>query len=200
MTREDVAVESAYRAPSADDDEEEPHTGDGALYLGPGKVALMYVATGGIYGVYWFYAHWAFYKRAFGMSIWPLARSIFSIFYVNQLFKTLDNQARQVGFRPSWSPGQQAGIYIALVLASRLVDRLFSASAALSFVALGAGLSAVLPLISAQKVANLAAGEDAASAARPFSFVDGVLLAIGCGFWALVFLGLHQLQSGASLE
>ena len=161
-----------------------------ALSMAPAKLAIMYVATLGIYSVYWFYAHWAFYKRQLRMQISPVARGIFSIFYANQLFKTLDNQARNLGYRPSWNPGQQAVLYVALVMGARVLDRLVSGNDALSIVALVCSLASVLPLVSAQKVANLAAGRErnparsfTLSATDSFCFfqrVPPIALSVGC--------------------
>jgi hypothetical protein len=199
MRRVETAVDEAYRAPVEDEEAIGPRGGAEALFIAPGKVGLMYVATLGVYGIYWFYAHWSHYKRLHGLSIWPVARGIFSIFFANQLFKTVDQQAREAGHHPSWSPGQQAGLYIVLVLMSRVLDRAGDlGSSGLGILGLAAGLGAVAPLISAQRVANLTAGPEAARQARAFSLADGVLLAIGLVIWALILVAL--LASDASVE
>ena len=203
MSREEAAVEDVYRAPLEDDDAPDvgAHSGVAALYMPPNRVAVMYVLSLGLYGVYWFYSHWSFYKRALGMRISPVGRAIFSVFFVNQLFKSLYLEASRAGYRPSFNPSNQAGLYIAFVVGSRLLDRFDSAGRVpiFSLLAIAVGLAGALPLVSAQKVANLVAGEEGARMARPFSLGEGIFACLGVILWGLMLAGLFM-TTGAAVE
>src|ERR1041384_5054800 len=76
--------------------------------VSPTTLVALYLVTFGIYGVYWFYKHWAIQKRARGLNVSPLGRGIFAIFFVHRLFKTIDQLARATGVSTQWNPSSQA--------------------------------------------------------------------------------------------
>lgn len=125
--------------------------------VSPSTLALLYLVTFGIYGLYWFYKHWAVQKRAWGLNVSPLARGIFSIFFVHRLFKRIDQTARATGASPRWKPDTQATMYVLMVIIARVILRLDSGSTGL-LVGIVLSAAAVIPLVEAQRVANLANG------------------------------------------
>ena len=58
------------------------------------KFCVLYVATFGVYGLYWFYMHWQRYRRGHGQheSIWPVPRALFSIFFTHALVARMPPQ------------------------------------------------------------------------------------------------------------
>lgn len=132
------------------------------FYVAPvSTVVLLHFCTFGLYALYWFYRHWQVRRLAGGASISPLGRAFFPIFFVHQLFRVIDREARATGLSPTWKPGSQATIYVGLLFAARIIDRLGSDE--MSGIALAFCLSALsaAPLAVAQGIANLANGRTA---------------------------------------
>lgn len=50
------------------------------------KFTILFMATFGFYSIYWFYRNWKMSKAKYRDDIWPVARGIFSIFFVHSLF------------------------------------------------------------------------------------------------------------------
>jgi len=151
-------------APPVDSGEEgarRPIVADGRaaqlFEVSPGALVGLYLVTFGIYGVYWFYKHWAVQKRARGLNVSPLGRGIFAIFFVHKLFKIIDQTARATGITPQWNAASQATMYVVIVIVARVVTRLSDTGVGL-LAGLGLVGLAVIPLLSAQRVANQANG------------------------------------------
>jgi hypothetical protein len=125
--------------------------------VSPSTLVALYLVTFGIYGLYWFYKQWAVQKRVRGLDIWPIARGLFAIFFVHRLFKIIDQTARATGVTPRWNAQSQATMYVVMVLVARVILRLSSETAALA-AGLALSAAAVLPLLAAQRVVNLANG------------------------------------------
>jgi hypothetical protein len=116
----------------------------------------LYFVTFSLYGLYWFYKHWAVQKQAWGLNVSPLARGFFSIFFAHKLFKRIDQIARAAGVSRSWKPDSQATMYVVLAIIANIVTRVEGSVPLVAGLALSA--ATVLPLVEAQRVANLANG------------------------------------------
>jgi hypothetical protein len=128
------------------------------------KLAVLQVVTFGLYGVYWFYRHWAVQKRSRRLDIWPIARAFFAIFFVHRLFLAIDQGARATGVSTKWKHRSQATLYVTLAIVAGF--RGSFGSSVLPFIAtLALNAASILPLSAAQRVANLANG-------RPFLMED----------------------------
>jgi hypothetical protein len=97
---------------------------------------------------------WSVQKRARRVDISPLARGIFAIFFVHRPFEAVDRGARATGIAPTWKHSAQVTSYALLVLASRVIERL-SSDMQTTF-AIASNAMSLLPLVTAQRVANLA--------------------------------------------
>src|SRR5687767_2451938 len=100
MPQELEGVADAYKAPLMDDvnDEEAPAHSEGsaAVYVvAPTKFMLLAFSTMGMYSLYWFYKNWSLRRRAYGLTIWPVARAIFAVFFAHRLFRALDVEAHE---------------------------------------------------------------------------------------------------------
>jgi hypothetical protein len=160
--------------------------------VSPTKLALLHVATMGLYGVYWFYRHWRDQKLAAMPSIWPLPRAIFSVFYAAPLFKALDLDARTVGHAPTWNPAAHAAVFIVVNVAARVLDKvseLGEGSRGLALVALLLPLLATVPLLTAQKVVNLSVGDPGGRSNSQLGAGGIVVVLAGGAFWLLVIVG-----------
>ncbi len=47
------------------------------------KLAVLYLATLGLYLIYWFYGNWRNFRDATGQKLWPVPRSIFYILFTH---------------------------------------------------------------------------------------------------------------------
>lgn len=86
--------------------------------VSPLKLIVLSVVTFGFYEIYWFYRNWQVIKER-GEDVRPLARAIFSIFFVHALFKRIRETARSTSTDVS-AGGGLAAMYIILQLCVRL--------------------------------------------------------------------------------
>jgi hypothetical protein len=193
MDRDFGGVADAYKPPAADYEVVDTRGTASAHYVvSVTKLAILFLGTFGIYGVYWFYKHWERQKNALRLDIWPVVRGIFSIFFTHSLFRAIHLSARQQNQSPSWDPGTQATIYVVLIVVSRVVERAtsFSTGIALSLLSMALGLSTLFPLLSAQQVANSASGDPEGRSNSKLTAANIVWLLVGVAFWGLVVVGL----------
>ena len=67
-----------------------PATGDQAYFsVSPTKLKWLYLATFGLYGIYWFYKNWKLQQPYIDGKIMPVMRGIFSIFFAHALTKRI---------------------------------------------------------------------------------------------------------------
>ena len=93
------------------------------------KFAILYIATLGLYGFYWFYKNWAYYKEKWtvthedSMDIWPVARAVFSVFFVHALLREIKAFAQDKPIVQKWGNDRQATQLVLLLIASNVLDR-----------------------------------------------------------------------------
>jgi hypothetical protein len=119
-------------------------------------LVALHLVTFGVYSLYWFYRHWLVRKRAGGMPVSPFWRAIFAILFVHRLFRAIDRGARMTRVRPAWNPNSQANAYVLLVLAGRVTAQLSSDDLSGILIDLALSAASLVPLVAAQRVANLA--------------------------------------------
>jgi|GEM_PF-2153558 len=119
-------------------------------------IVILQIVSFGLYAVYWFYQHWAVQKRTRRLEIYPWARAFFAIFFVHRLFELIRNGARSSGMSRPWDARSQATLYVVLVLAARISGQIGSDQLAALVVSVGLTAASAMPLVAAQRVANLA--------------------------------------------
>jgi hypothetical protein len=62
--------------------------------IGVRRLAVMTVATLGLYQLIWFYQQWTWIKRRDGRNISPIGRTLFSVFFMRQLFEDINKHGR----------------------------------------------------------------------------------------------------------
>lgn len=50
------------------------------------KLIIMFIATFGLYQVYWFYKQWQALKNYYDLDAWPIARSFFFLSFIHILY------------------------------------------------------------------------------------------------------------------
>ena len=157
------------------------------------KFIILYTATLGLYGVYWFYKHWSLYKSAdktsvYRTRIWPIPRTIFSIFFAHSLFGLIYRQALEIDQSRHWRPNVYATIYV-------IFDIVWSLSEALRSFELSATTIIVIDLISmvaigwtlsaAQIYANIACADVAGKSNSHITFANYIWILSGMLMWVL---------------
>jgi hypothetical protein len=157
------------------------------------KFLALYLGTGGMYGIYWSYRHWANFKRHTHGTQWPVARAIFSIFFIHSLLAEIDQRLRRQSIGWHWNHGSLAnGIVTVLLVAgvsNRMAGREFG-SPLTDWIAV-----ATIPLLAwlkwkVQRAANAACADPAGDSNREFTAANILWLVLGAIFWCLMALGL----------
>ena len=175
--------------------------GDDALFyvVSIRKFTILYLATLGMYGVYWFYQNWARYNRnspyaaRAGNKIWPLPRAIFSVFFIHDLFRKVKAHAGLDKKVNAWSQGSDATFLVVLILLSNMLDRA-SAKSLGSPVTDVLSLLILLPLvhyfIRAQEMINISCRDQQGRGNADLSKANYAWIAFGALLWCLIVVGL----------
>jgi hypothetical protein len=152
-----------------------------AEVLDTNKFLLLYFLSFGLYGIWWMYKSWRFFKEKESSDILPAARAIFSIFFLYSLLDKIKDFARANGFTKDYS---SIGLFIAFVvlnLLSRLPDPYW-------FVSFAACFCFVQPL-NALNFAIENSNIYRAKKETGFNNRQTVLMVLGILFWILVVIG-----------
>lgn len=136
----------------------------------------------GLYGLWWQFKAWRFFKQQDQSDSWPAARALFSLFTVHELGQRVEKLARQQGQTVAFSPGNLAGGYVVVSLLAWLPDPYFVVSV-FSFAFL-------LPLFSAFNEALLASDSYAAAVRPGLSGRHLALVVLGGLLWVLLLYSL----------
>jgi hypothetical protein len=63
------------------------------------KFTIFYLLTFGLYGIWWMYKSWCFFRIKDNLSICPIIRSFFSFIYSFLLFKKINYLATNLGYK-----------------------------------------------------------------------------------------------------
>ncbi len=151
--------------------------------ISPTKFLVLCVLTLGLYGLWWQYKTWRFFKQWQRTDTWPVARAVFSLFTVNELLRAINQFAYSTGeYTPIPNPTGLAAGYIILNLLARLPDPLW-------IVALGAS-GFLVPAYRAFRNAMLQVPAYGGRNQKKFSARQVVVLMLGLVCWSLVLIGL----------
>lgn len=157
------------------------------------KLLVMYLGTCGLYGFYWMYQHWAHLKRVANYSVWPVPRSLFSIFYYHALFREIDQTLTRSGRRLPWPHDGLATGVVAVTLLARVTDRLAVkeiGSPITDCIGLVAIVIIAWLLTRAQRMANLACDDPNGSLNARIGVANVLWILLGLVIWLLLLVGL----------
>ncbi|QDH68723.1 hypothetical protein [Marilutibacter alkalisoli] len=161
--------------------------------VGRTKFFLLYFLTLGLYQLYWFYSHWASFRRSRGISLWPVPRAIFAIFFTHSLTEKIDDRLKKAGSRLAWSRGVLATLLVVLMIASNILDRLSwkeIGSPATDYLSLLVMIPISLVMWRIQEAANHACSDPTGASNQRITWANIVWLVLGGLFWLLVIAGL----------
>ena len=182
---------NVYEAPKADLATEEVLDSDYYI-VSKCKFLVLFIATIGMYSVYWFYLNWSLQKKSKDLTVWPVMRGIFSIFFTHSLFRNVNDTLQAKGITHKWSHASLATMYVVSAVASSVSDRLSSAnigSPVTEFVGLGLFAVTAWVLYKAQIVINLASGDPEGESNSSYSGGNIAWIVVGVALWILVIVG-----------
>lgn len=189
---------SPYQAPSADLLDKNENSVE--LYIvSNAKFAVLFFITLGIYSLYWFYQNWRQLKAIDQLTIWPVPRAIFALFFTHSLFKRIQLKIVQQGKAFDWKPELMATSYVLISILSHIVDRLSSQEVGAPYLDIISLLMLpllYLPLAKAQAAINFCSGDPAGESNSNFTGANIFWIVVGGLFWALIAFGLFAIVTG----
>jgi hypothetical protein len=174
-----------YQTPQADLQREQDRVAE-FYVVSRFKFIILYTVTLGLYGAYWFYQHWSLHKSALGTRIWPLPRTIFSIFYAHSLFRLIYRKAVEADQSRPWRPNVYATIYV-------IFDLFWVFSEALTSFGVSTATAIAIDLISmfaigwvfleAQIYANIACADVTGKSNSHITFANYIWILLGMLLW-----------------
>ena len=181
-----------YSAPESE--LESPDTIDTLFYVvEPVKFWVLYLATFGLYQIYWFYKNWQNFKVATGIKMLPPLRGLFAIFFTHALFREVNEALEDNEIDVRWSPGTLASFYVILAIASSLCDRLSDKNIGSPFTDVISLL--LLPAVGyvlyrAQRIINLAMGDPGGQSNSRFTGWNIFWMVLGGAMWLAALAGV----------
>jgi hypothetical protein len=191
--------ENIYTAPKSNL-EIEPEDNLNALFyiVSPKKFLILFIGTFGIYSVYWYYKNWSNYRSSTGESLWPIARGVFSIFFVHSLLSHVDDKIQKNENLFKWNHNSLATIIVVLMLVRSVLDRLSQHEIGhphLTIITTLLLFPIALFQLQAQQAINTACNDSNGSSNHKFTVANYVWLFLGLIFWFFVIVGFFILWS-----
>jgi hypothetical protein len=145
------------------------------------KFILFNLLSFGLYGIWWMYKSWRFFRKKEKLNIIPAGRALFAIFFANVLFEKILKYARANGYRKNYSSPTLFFLFILLIFSLRLPPPYWL----LSFLAF-------LPLIQPFQALNFAISNSSffyGQEKSGLNFRQIALVIIGIISWTFVLLG-----------
>jgi len=184
--------ENIYSTPESELDNGELDLDQEFYVVSIGKFSLLFFATMGMYSLYWFYRNWQLFKIRNGENIWPVARAIFSIFFVHSLFNKVDDKLKEAESSFSWHPSALATTYVVLSVLGHITDSLSSAevgSPYTDFISLLAVPFFFYIMFKAQKAINTTENDLEGKSNSALTGANYFWVLFGIVLWAAVILG-----------
>ena len=152
------------------------------------KFIILAILTLGIYQIWWIYKAWRFFQQKDRLNIMPAARAIFSIFFLNALFKRIMSFALEKGYHENYTSELLVAGFIFTNVMTRLPDP-YWLIAIFSFVFL-------IPPFKAFNYARVNAPDLVVIQQSSFNSKQIVLIVLGSILWILnlaaPFLGVES--------
>jgi hypothetical protein len=164
------------------------------------KLAVMYIVTFGLYGVYWFYSNWRLQQPYLNKKINPALRAIFYVFFTHSLFRNIKRAAERKGIATDWPADMWATVFVVVTIASNFMDRASSELAGMAYlniIGLALVFVLVLPLCKAQELVNMINDDPGGALNRSFTVYNYIFIALGGLVWVMAVMGMLALARNA---
>ncbi|MFZ1892197.1 MAG: hypothetical protein WBO07_05510 [Formosimonas sp.] len=187
-----------YSPPSADITTQIADQTPRFYVVAPKKFLILFIATVGLYEIYWFFKNWSNFKIKTNESIWPVPRAIFSVFFAHSLFDKVDKSLKYRNNERAWNPAGLATIFVVFQILSNVAERLAGKDIGMPITAYISLIS--LPIITwalyqAQLAINQACGEPNGESNQNLSGANYIWIVLGVFYWCLIILGLYTLTT-----
>ena len=196
-----MSYEEVYQPPKAPLIVEEPQDINAAAFyvVGKKKFLIMLIGTLGLYGLYWFYKHWAIQKTVTRENIWPVARSIFNIFFTHSLANRIAGTIQDKSIQYVWSAGKNATAYVIGSILGNIADRISATGGSDAYwfdlVSLITMVISFTALYNIQKAANVACDDSEGLSNSQLTAANIAWLVVGGLLWALILYGLYEIYA-----
>lgn len=166
-----------------------------------GKFTILFVSTLGIYGVVWLYLNWMAYEKVTGKRVFKFGRTVFSVFFIHDLYYTLDKKNRALESPFPWSPSVKAWVFISAGIVELIVALVGDAQGwrGPSFTLAGLVLARFISFYSmytAQLVINRTAGDPYGQSNRKLSMSNQLFIVLGFYLWFSFFYEIYLETTG----
>ncbi len=163
-----------------------------------GKLITLYILSFGLYGIYWFYKNWKLQQPIMDKNIYPVWRSIFSIFFTHSLFKRINQQASHLKQAHRFNANLLATFFVFTIIASNILEHLFGSvqtsgnvsNSSIIITSLVLFVLSVIPMVKAQATVNRINNDMLGYLNHKYSLANYVLIALGSISWIMLTLGL----------
>lgn len=192
-------TDSIYAAPKADLSMPASEIDPAFYVVSVRKFTILFIATLGMYEVFWFFRNWSLYKRraradnGIDGTVWPLPRAIFSIFFIHSLFYAVDTHAKEKQRPLGWNVDGLATPLVLLIIVSYVLNRL-------SYKSIGSPITDILSLLilvptwfalrKAQECINQSCGDPEGESNNHLTAANYFWIALGTVLWLLIAAGL----------
>lgn len=165
------------------------------------KMAILYIATLGMYILYWGYKQWDSQRSSMPKRIMPVWRAIFIVFYMHSLARRIGERLQGQG-QPVWKSGNAAAtLFVVLVIVGAVLSNVtarIDGPVIIDVLVLLLQLASLLPMITIQRQANLASGDAEGASNDSMSGSNIAFLVLGGLLWLLYLAGLAMLMLGVT--
>lgn len=153
------------------------------------KFATLFIATFGIYFVYWFYRNWKAYKATSKENINPFLRTIFSYFYIHSLFAKIYLKIQNNGTTFKWRPSANATTLIILMIVANGLERTLARNdenLILELIVYLLLAPKALILLKAQSAINISCGDEVGASNDSFTKANIAWILLGAAVWGII--------------
>lgn len=177
----------------------QPTTTQPFYVVSMGKFSALFIATMGLYSLYWFYKHWSLLGAAQQKSTQPILRTVLNVVFMPALCKELANIEKTQEQQYNWNPQSLALGYIVLQVISVLISLGVyeeKISIYLALIQIPLLFGHYLYLYKFQLVANRVCGDAFGKANNTFSIHNHIWIVFGIVLWIDEIRRLYLLISG----
>lgn len=171
----------------------DPAAGDSAYFsVSSTKLKWLYLATFGLYGIYWFYKNWKLQQPYIERKIMPVMRGIFSIFFAHALTKRIKQSMLRQAVPENKHLGFLATMFVLLLVLGNVASTLADNGVVppyFNIIWLVMFYLSVFPLIELQDKINLLKDDPIGSINSRYDWRGYAALLIGAVLWLLAILG-----------